>query len=127
MTLNTDVLITGIIGMVSTISTGWVSWFFARRKYNTEVEANEIENLKKSLDFYEKIIKDNNSKLQLYIEMTDKNNKEVYRLKSIVYKILNKSCLNSACIKRQFYTDQEIVDILQGTNKGGESNETDIS
>lgn len=127
MTLNTDVLITGIIGMVSTISTGWVSWFFARRKYNTEVEANEIENLKKSLDFYEKIIKDNNSKLQLYIEMTDKNNKEVYRLKSIVYKILNKSCLDSACIKRQFYTDQEIADILQGTNKGGESNETDIS
>lgn len=127
MTLNTDVLITGIIGMVSTISTGWVSWFFARKKYNTEVEANEIENLKKSLDFYEKIIKDNNSKLQLYIEMTDKNNKEVYRLKSIVYKILNKSCLDSACIKRQFYTDQEIVDILQGTNKGGESNETDIS
>ena len=59
--------------------------------------------------------------------MTDKNNKEVYRLKSIVYKILNKSCLNSACIKRQFYTDQEIADILQGTNKGGESNETDIS
>lgn len=46
MTLNTDVLITGIIGMVSTISTGWVSWFFARKKYNTEVEANEIENLK---------------------------------------------------------------------------------
>lgn len=127
MTLNTDVLITGIIGMVSTISTGWVSWFFARRKYNTEVEANEIENLKKSLDFYEKIIKDNNSKLQLYIEMTDKNNKEVYRLKSIVYKILNKSCLDSACIKRQFYTDREIADILQGTNKGGESNETDIS
>lgn len=127
MTLNTDVLITGIIGMVSTISTGWVSWFFARRKYNTEVEANEIENLKKSLDFYEKIIKDNNSKLQLYIEMTDKNNKEVYRLKSIVYKILNKSCLDSACIERQFYTDQEIADILQGTNKGGESNETDIS
>lgn len=127
MTLNTDVLITGIIGMVSTISTGWVSWFFARKKYNTEVEANEIENLKKSLDFYEKIIKDNNSKLQLYIEMTDKNNKEVYRLKSIVYKILNKSCLDSACIKRQFYTDREIADILQGTNKGGESNETDIS
>lgn len=127
MTLNTDVLITGIIGMVSTISTGWVSWFFARRKYNTEVEANEIENLKKSLDFYEKIIKDNNCKLQLYIEMTDKNNKEVYRLKSIVYKILNKSCLDSACIERQFYTDQEIADILQGTNKGGESNETDIS
>lgn len=127
MTLHTDVLITGIIGMVSTISTGWVSWFFARKKYNTEVEANEIENLKKSLDFYEKIIKDNNSKLQLYIEMTDKNNKEVYRLKSIVYKILNKSCLDSACIKRQFYTDLEIADILQGTNKGGESNETDIS
>jgi hypothetical protein len=123
MILNTDVIITGVIGIVASISTGWGSWFFARKKYNTEVASNEIENLKKSLEFYEQIISDNNTKLQLYIEMAENNNKEVYRLKSMVYKILSKSCLDDACLKRQFYSGKEVTDILQGTNKEDLKNE----
>ena len=37
-----DILITGAVGIVSSIISGWVSWIFARRKYNSEVDGNLI-------------------------------------------------------------------------------------
>ena len=65
--IDIGIIITGSIGIVTTIVSGWTSWFFARKKYYTEVDSNEIENLKESLKFYENIVKDNNQKLQFYI------------------------------------------------------------
>lgn len=110
--IDTGILITGGIGMVTTIVSGWTSWFFARRKYNTEVDSNEIENLKKSLEFYESIVKDNNKKLQFYIDLAENNRVEVYRLKGVIHRLLNNSCLDNGCIKRKFYTEEQIRDIL---------------
>lgn len=110
--VDVGVLITGGIGLVTTVVSGWTSWFFARKKYNTEVDSNEIENLKKSLEFYESIVKDNNEKLQFYIDLAESNRVEVYRLKGIVHRLLNNSCLDNSCIKRKFYTEEQIREIL---------------
>lgn len=110
--IDIGIIITGGIGIVTTIVSGWVSWFFARKKYYTEVDSNEIENLKKSLEFYENIVKDNNQKLQFYINLSEENRVEVYRLKGIIHRLLNNSCLDNTCIKRQFYTEDQIKDIL---------------
>lgn len=110
--IDLGILITGGIGLVATIVSGWTSWFFARRKYNTEVDSNEIENLKKSLEFYESIVKDNNKKLQFYIDLSENNRVEVYRLKGVIHRLLNNSCLDNGCIKRKFYTEEQIREIL---------------
>lgn len=110
--IDIGIIITGSIGIVTTIVSGWASWFFARKKYYTEVDSNEIENLKKSLEFYENIVKDNNQKLQFYINLSEENRVEVYRLKGIIHRLLNNSCLDNTCIKRQFYTEDQIKDIL---------------
>ena len=110
--ISEDVLITGGAGLITTIVSGWASWFFARRKYNTEVDSNEIENLKKSLEFYESIVKDNNEKLQFYIDLAEDNRIEVYRLKGVIHRLLNNSCLDGECIKRKFYTEDQIREIL---------------
>lgn len=110
--IDVGILITGGIGLVSTVVSGWASWFFARKKYNTEVDSNEIENLKKSLEFYESIVKDNNKKLQFYIDLAENNRIEVYRLKGVIHRLLNNSCLDNGCIKRMFYTEEQIRDIL---------------
>lgn len=110
--IDVGILITGGIGLVTTIVSGWTSWFFARKKYNTEVDSNEIENLKKSLEFYEDIVKDNNKKLQFYIDLAENNRIEVYRLKGVIHRLLNNSCLDSGCIKRKFYTEDQIREIL---------------
>lgn len=110
--IDVGILITGAVGLVTTIVSGWTSWFFARKKYNTEVDSNEIENLKKSLEFYESIVKDNNKKLQFYIDLSENNRIEVYRLKGVIHRLLNNSCLDNGCIKRKFYTEEQIRDIL---------------
>lgn len=110
--IDEGILITGGIGLVTTIVSGWTSWFFTRKKYNTEVDSNEIENLKKSLEFYEDIVKDNNKKLQFYIDLAENNRIEVYRLKGVIHRLLNNSCLDNGCIKRKFYTEEQIREIL---------------
>lgn len=110
--IDVGILITGGIGLVTTVASGWTSWFFARKKYNTEVDSNEIENLKKSLEFYESIVKDNNKKLQFYIDLAENNRIEVYRLKGVIHRLLNNSCLDNGCIKRKFYTEEQIREIL---------------
>ena len=110
--IDVGILITGGIGLVTTVVSGWTSWFFARKKYNTEVDSNEIENLKKSLEFYESIVKDNNKKLQFYIDLAENNSIEVYRLKGVIHRLLNNSCLDDGCIKRKFYTEEQIREIL---------------
>lgn len=110
--IDIGILITGGLGLLTTIIGSWASWFFARKKYNTEVDSNEIANMKKSLEFYEKIIKDNNKTLQFYIELSEANRVEVYRLKGIVHRLLNNTCLDNNCIKRVFYTEEQIKDIL---------------
>lgn len=105
-------LTAGIVTLVTNLTTGVVTWLLARRKYNTEVDSNEIENLKKSLEFYEDIVRDNNRKLQFYIKLSEDNRVEVYRLKGIIHRLLNNSCLDNVCTKRQFYTEDQIRDIL---------------
>ena len=55
-------VITIIGGIVASIISGWGSWFFARKKYNSEVDNTLIENMQKSLDFYMKLSDDNKSK-----------------------------------------------------------------
>lgn len=110
--IDVGILITGGIGLLTTIVSSWASYFFARKKYNTEVDSNEIENLKKSLEFYEEIVRDNNKKLQFYIDLAENNRIEVYRLKGMIHRLLNNSCLDNGCVKRMFYTEEQIRDIL---------------
>lgn len=36
------VLVTALVGIVTTLVGSWGSWFFARKKYNSEVDKNLI-------------------------------------------------------------------------------------
>lgn len=114
--IDLTVVITGCIGLATTVLGSVTSWFISRKRYNTEVDSNEIDNLKKSLEFYENIVKDNNEKLQFYIKVSENNRVEVYRLKSIVHRLLNNSCIDSQCIKRVFFTEAQIREILGETS-----------
>lgn len=62
------VLLTGTIGVVTTIISGWTSWFFARKKYNSEVDNQVITNMKESLDFYKHLSDDNKERLTQVLE-----------------------------------------------------------
>lgn len=114
MTVDLNILITALAGILTTVASAWISWFVTRRKYNSEIDSNEIANLKHSLEFYEKIVQDNNEKLQVYIKISNKNIVEVYRLKGVVYRLLNNTCLSNGCSEREFYTEEQIKEILEG-------------
>lgn len=109
------VLITAGIGIVTTFFSGFFTWLFSKRKYNAEADSSEIDNLKKSMKLYQELLEDCNKKLQFYITMSEENRIEVFRLRDIVYRLLNNSCLLLGCEKRQFYTEDQIRDILGET------------
>ena len=96
----TDLLITGGIGLISTIVSGWVSWVFARRKYNSEVDHNLIENMESSLEFYRKLSDDNRARLE---EMAERNKAleiEVQELRKQMLNLTMNICMNLTCANR---------------------------
>lgn len=112
----TEILITGGVGIVTSIISGWTSWILARRKYNSEVDGNLIENMQKSLEFYKNLSDDNeqrldkvledNVNLRQTVEGLLKENKELKKeidtLKDQVIKITTTICTDLSCqIRRQ--------------------------
>lgn len=107
----TDILITGGVGIVTSIISGWTSWILARRKYNSEVDGNLIENMQKSLEFYKNLSDDNeqrldkvledNVALRQTVEELLKENKQLKReidtLKDQVIKITTTICTDLSC------------------------------
>ena len=59
-----DAVITPLIAVVCSAITGFCTWLFSRKKYNTEVEHNTIDNMDNSLEFYEKLSNSNKKMLE---------------------------------------------------------------
>ena len=98
--IDLGILITGCIGLITTIVSGWTSWFFARKKYDSEVDSNLISNMKESLDFYEKLSTDNRERLEEVLKRNTKLEKEIGELRKQVFEVMAKICLNLECAVR---------------------------
>ena len=55
-----NIVITAIVGVVCTGLTSLITWLLSKKKYQTEVEHNSIENMDSSLSFYERLSDSNN-------------------------------------------------------------------
>ncbi len=96
----TELLITGGIGLVSTIVSGWVSWVFARKKYNSEVDHNLIENMENSLEFYQKLSDDNRARLEEMAERNQALEIEVQELRKQMLNLTMNICMDLTCANR---------------------------
>lgn len=96
-----DVLITGGIGLVTSIASAWTSWFFARKKYNTEVDGNYIENLQRALATYDSIIEHNKKEIEHLMVRNDELEKEVSELKKQMLDLAMNICMDFGCKVRQ--------------------------
>ena len=67
-----DLIVTSIIGVVCTGLSSLITWLLTRRKYNSEVDHNNIENMEGSLEFYEKLSASNNKILAEVLEKSEK-------------------------------------------------------
>ena len=109
--IDTSILVTGIVGVFSTIVSSWITWFFTRKKYYSEVDNNLIQNMQKSLDFYRDLSNDNEERLKKILEDNTalrqsvnellKENKQLKRemdvLKDQVIKITTTICTDLSC------------------------------
>lgn len=99
--IESGVLITAIIGVVTTFTSGWTAWFFARKKYNTEVDNNLIKNMKESLNFYKQLSDDNRQRLEVALKRSDSLEEEVKELRQQVMNLLTSICTDMSCQLRQ--------------------------
>lgn len=99
--MDIGVLITGAIGLVTSIASAWTSWFFARKKYNTEVDSNYIENLQKALSTYDSIIAHNKTEIEHLMKKNDGLEKEVSELRRQMLDLALNICMDFSCKARQ--------------------------
>lgn len=95
------ILITGGIGLITTIVGSWASWFFARKKYNSEVDSNLINNMKESLDFYERLSADNRERLEEVLKRNTELEQEVGELRKQLFNLMSSICTDLTCQLRK--------------------------
>lgn len=94
--INQEIII-ALIGVLSTITGSWTTWFLARKKYNTEIDSNLIENMQKSLDFYMKLSDDNKERLNEALKRNEQLQDEVIELRKQVFSLMSSICYNVTC------------------------------
>ena len=98
--IDLGILITGGVGLITSVVSSWTAWFFARKKYNSEVDLNLVEKMEKSLEFYRNLSDDNRARLE---EITERNNeleKEVAELRKQVLNLTMNICMDLTCSNR---------------------------
>ena len=99
--IDLGVIITALIGFLSTIISGWCTWFFTRKKYNSEVDNNLIENMQDSLNFYKQLSDDNKTRLEEVLKRNDQLEKEVRELRTQMINLMGSICVDLTCQLRK--------------------------
>ena len=94
-------IIIAIIGIISTVVSGWVSWFFTRKKYNVEIDNNIISNMRESLEFYKQLSDDNKQRLDEVLKRNDALEIEIKELRKQVSELMLMTCKDLTCKLRQ--------------------------
>ena len=95
-----ETLIAGGIGLLTTVVSGLTSWIFARKKYNSEVDHNLIENMENSLEFYRKLSDDNRTRLEEMAERNKTLEAEIQELKKQMLNLTMNICMDLTCANR---------------------------
>lgn len=122
-------IIIAAIGIVTTFASGLTSWIFARKKYNSEVDHNRIENMNDSLEFYTKLSDDNkdrlddliqrNQELEALLKNVVKENQalktEIEEVRRQMLALTLNICMDLTCANR--VREKQNIKKLNGKNK----------
>lgn len=122
--IDLGILITGGVGIITTIASGWTSWFFARRKYNSEVDNNLIENMQQSLEFYKKLSDDNKDRLDEVLKRNAELEQEIRDLRKQMFSLMNSICTDLTCQLRK--RNLNLFNGQNGTDSRQEMEETEL-
>lgn len=122
--IDLGILITGGVGIITTVISGWTSWFFARRKYNSEVDNNLIENMQQSLEFYKKLSDDNKNRLDEVLKRNAELEQEIRDLRKQMFSLMNSICIDLTCQLRK--RNLSLFNEQNGTDSRQEMEETEL-
>lgn len=122
--IDLGILITGGVGIITTVISGWTSWFFARRKYNSEVDNNLIENMQQSLEFYKKLSDDNKNRLDEVLKRNAELEQEIKDLRKQMFSLMNSICTDLTCQLRK--VNLNLFNEQNGTDSRQEMEETEL-
>lgn len=122
--IDLGILITGGVGIITTAISGWTSWFFARRKYNSEVDNNLIENMQQSLEFYKKLSDDNKNRLDEVLKRNAELEQEIRDLRKQMFSLMNSICTDLTCQLRK--RNSNLFNEQNGTDSRQEMEETEL-
>lgn len=122
--MNNEILI-GFIGVVSTFLSGFTSWFFTRKKYNSEVDSTVISNLREALNVYKDISDDNTKRLnEALLQNQQKDERianlesEVRELRNQMFELMNNICYDLSCAYRMKLPKEQMNNEPKRTAKG---------
>ena len=122
--IDLGILITGGVGIITTVISGWTSWFFARRKYNSEVDNNLIKNMQRSLEFYKKLSDDNKNRLDEVLKRNAELEQEIKDLRKQMFSLMNSICTDLTCQLRK--RNLNLFNEQNGTDSRQEMEETEL-
>lgn len=122
--IDLGILITGGVGIITTVISGWTSWFFARRKYNSEVDNNLIENMQQSLEFYKELSDDNRNRLDEVLKRNEELEQEIRDLRKQMFSLMNSICTDLTCQLRK--RNLNLFNEQNGTDSRQEMEETEL-
>lgn len=109
-------LISALVGLFCTIVTSIVTFLLTRRKYNSEVESQQIQNLNEAFNLYKKtmeetiasrqksqdaIVESMSNEMKTLKEENSDLRKQVSQLQMEMINILGTICLDTTCKMRQ--------------------------
>lgn len=122
--IDLGILITGGVGIITTVISGWTSWFFARRKYNSEVDNNLIKNMQQSLEFYKKLSDDNENRLDEVLKRNAELEQEIRDLRKQMFSLMSSICTDLTCQLRK--RNLNLPNEQNGTDSRQEMEETEL-
>ena len=122
--IDLGILITGGVGIITTVISGWTSWFFARRKYNSEVDNNLIKNMQQSLEFYKKLSDDNENRLDEVLKRNAELEQEIRDLRKQMFSLMSSICTDLTCQLRK--RSLNLFNEQNGTDSRQEMEETEL-
>lgn len=101
MGIDYTIIISSIVGVISSTVTGFVTFFQTKKKYYAEVDSNLIQNLHEALEFYKNISDDNKKRLEELSEKNKQLEKEVGELRDKVFTLMENVCYKYSCTVRE--------------------------
>ena len=70
-------IISGLVGLFCTVVSSVITFFLTKKKYNTEVEAQQIENMENSFNAYKSMMEETVKGLKERVDILQKENESL--------------------------------------------------